>query len=247
MKTHCTRRRASGFSLLEFIAVLVAVALLAVLSLVGLVVARNKAQRLNCADNLKEAGIAFETWREEHNGNYPMQVALTNSDAMKLLGSGNAYVLWRSIGVLWPTNWLSTNWHASIQSGWDSQTNHDLFQKSLYCPADVNRTYATNFWDFTDANVSYFFNLDAAGNHPQMILDGDDNLAMDGVQVKPGILNLGDNNSVTWIKKRHQGVGNIGLVDGSVQQVTIGGLSTAILNSTNGVPTNAVTPRWVIP
>ena len=100
---------------------------------------------------------------------------------------------------------------------------------------------------FSDANISYFFSLDAAEIYPQMILDGDDNLAVDGVPVKPGILNIWPNNAITWTKERHRRVGNIGMADGSVQQVTIAGLNSAIVNSTNGVPTSAVTPRWVIP
>jgi prepilin-type processing-associated H-X9-DG protein len=70
---------------------------------------------------------------------------------------------------------------------------------------------------------------------------------VDGVPVKPGILNLGSSNAVAWTKERHGRVGNLGMADGSVQQVTIAGLNSAFVNSTNGVPTNAVTARWVIP
>jgi hypothetical protein len=117
----------------------------------------------------------------------------------------------------------------------------------LYCPADTTRMAATNFMDFSDANISYFFSLDAAEAYPQMILDGDDNLMVNGVQVKPGILNLWTNAAVAWTKERHRFNGNLGLADGSVQQVTIAGLNLAIAFSTNGVPTNNAPNRWVIP
>jgi prepilin-type processing-associated H-X9-DG protein len=116
----------------------------------------------------------------------------------------------------------------------------------LYCPADVDRTYATNFVDITDANISYFFSLDATNIYPQMILTGDANLAVDGVHVKPGILIVSTNNTIAWTKKRHQGYGNIGLVGGSVLQVTSEGLNSGIVG-TPGTPTNHITPRLVIP
>ena len=100
---------------------------------------------------------------------------------------------------------------------------------------------------FSDANISYFFSLDAVETYPQMILDGDDNLAVDGARVKPGILILGTNRTIAWTKERHKGAGNIGMADGSAQQVTIAGLNSAIDNCANGIPSNAISPRWVIP
>ena len=47
-------------------------------------------------------------------------------------------------------------------------------------------------------------------SYPQMILDGDDNLAVDGVRVKPGDLKLWPNSSIAWTKERHRFNGNIG-------------------------------------
>jgi prepilin-type processing-associated H-X9-DG protein len=153
-----------------------------------------------------------------------MQFALTNSETMKLVGNGNAYLLWQTM-----SNELST-------------------PKILHCPQDKQRTEAMSFSQgFSDANISYFFSLDAAEANPQMILDGDDNLAVDGVQVKPGILNLWTTSAIAWTKERHGGSGNIGLADGSAQQVTSAGLNRAIADSTNGVPTNNAPNRWVFP
>ena len=78
-----------------------------------------------------------------------------------------------------------------------------------------------------------------------MILDGDDNLAVNGVRVKPGILNLPITNSLAWTKERHHGVGNIGMADGSVQQTTGNTLNSAVVNATNGAPVSSY--GWVIP
>ncbi len=120
--------------------------------------------------------------------------------------------------------------------------------KVLYCPDDKRRKAATTFSQgFSDANISYFFSLDAAEAYPQMILDGDDNLMVNGVQVKPGILNLWTNSTVAWTKERHRFNDNIGLADGSVMQATSEGLSSAFVSSTSGIITNNVPIRWVIP
>ena len=78
-----------------------------------------------------------------------------------------------------------------------------------------------------------------------MILDGDDNLANNGMRVKPGILNLPTTNSLAWTRERHRGAGDIGMADGSVLQTTPATLNAAIINATNGAP--VTTYRWVIP
>jgi len=144
------------------------------------------------------------------------------ANAAVLIGNGNACVLWQIM------------------------SNELASPIILRCPADTKRTAATNFnVGFTDANISHFFSLDAADTYPQMILDGDDNLAINGVRVKPGILNLPITNSLAWTKERHHGVGNIGMADGSVMQTTPAILNSAVIAATNGAP--ASTYRLVIP
>jgi prepilin-type processing-associated H-X9-DG protein len=224
MKIHCTRHRASGFNLIGLLVTIGVVVLLVAVLLPALAAAKRKSSRINCTGNLKQVGVAFRLWEGDNDDKYPMQVLLTNSEPLKLVTSGNAYLLWQTM-----SNELGT-------------------PKILHCPNDQQRTNALSFSQgFSDANISYFFSLDAAETYPQMIMTGDDNLAVNGVRVKPGILNLSINSPVTWTKERHKSNGNIGMADGSAMQVTIAGLRTAIAASTNGVPTNAIPPRWVIP
>jgi hypothetical protein len=218
------RHRTSGFNLIGLLVIIGAVVLLVAVLLPALAAVKKKTAKINCFSNLKQVSIAFRLWEEDNGDQYPMQVVLTNSETMKLVINGNAYLLWQTM-----SNELST-------------------PKILHCPNDEQRTNALSFSQgFSDANISYFFNLDAAETYPQMIMTGDDNLAVDGVPVKPGILNLWPNTTVAWTKKRHQDCGNIGMADGSAMQVTSAGLNLAIAASTNGVPTNAIPPRWVIP
>ena len=49
------------------------------------------------------------------------------------------------------------------------------------------------------------------------LLSGDANLLIGGVEVKPGLWELGTNQPVGWSRARHVLQGNIGLADGSVQ------------------------------
>jgi prepilin-type processing-associated H-X9-DG protein len=224
MKARHTSRRASGFNLTGLLVIIAAVVLLAALLLPALAAAKKKSSRLGCVGNLKQVGIAFRLWEGDNGDKYPMQVVLTNSETMNWVTNGSAYLLWQTM-----SNELST-------------------PKILHCPNDQQRTSAMSFSEgFSDANISYFFSLDAAETYPQMILDGDDNLAVDGVRVKPGILTLEANRTVAWTKERHKGAGNIGMADGSAQQATTAGLNSAIVAIAVGVLTNAVTPRWVIP
>jgi prepilin-type processing-associated H-X9-DG protein len=156
---------------------------------------------------------------------------------MKLIGSGNAYVLWRSLSGCAPSNWLSANWYASGKVG-STDSGYLLTPKYLRCPADSKRTAQTNFMNLRDANISYFFSLDAMETYPQMILDGDDNLVVDGERAKPGTLIFTTNSGVVWTKERHYLAGNIGMADGSVQQGTSASLSSVIVA---GVPVSPLT------
>jgi len=210
-------------TLIEVLVIIAVVAVLVVLLLVpALNVAKRKAERIQCVNNLMQINVALKVWEGDNGDKYPMQFALTNSETMKLTGSSNAYVFWQTV-----SNQLSTPF-------------------MLHCPADTNSFPATNFAvGFSDANISYFFSLDTADTYPQMILDGDDNLAVNGVRVKPGIFNLPATHSLAWTEERHGRVGNIGMADGSVQQTIGNTLNSAVVNATNGAP--VATYRWVIP
>jgi prepilin-type N-terminal cleavage/methylation domain-containing protein len=225
MKPQHTTNRTRGFTWVELLVVIGVVALLAALLLPALAAAKRKAARIQCVNNLKEIGDpAMRLWIGDHSDKYPGELAVTNDSVMELLGSGNTYVLWQSM-----SNELGT-------------------PKILFCPADTNHIAATNFTTgFSDNNISYFFSLDAVEIYPQMILNGDDNLTVGGVHVRPGILSFGTNAPIAWTDERHRRVGNIGMADGSAQQLTSEGLNSAVVSSVSGVPTNAAANRWVIP
>jgi competence protein ComGC len=224
MKPRFSHQRNRALTLTKVLVVVAVVIFLIGFLLPALVAAKQKARRIACINNLKEIGVGSRLWEGNYNDKYPMQVSVTNGGAMEAIGAGNAYVFWQTM------------------------SNQLISPKNLHCPADTSRIAATNFSiGFSDANISYFINLDAAETYPQMIMVGDDNLLVDGKPVQPGILNLMTGTTIAWTKDRHHGVGNIGLADGSAQQVTGDGLNSAVGSSTSGFPTNNAANRWLIP
>lgn len=216
MKIPCAPLNDKAFTLIEMLLVIFMIAVLAVLLLPSLA-GSHKSTRIYCVNNLKQIGLAFRIWEGDNGDKYPMEISATNINTMESITSGRAYLLWQIM-----SNELGT-------------------PKILYCPADTAKAAATNFTTgFSDANISYFFNLDGNKASPQIILTGDDNLAVNDVPVRTGILTLSTNSLVAWTSARHKFVGNIGIADGSVQQVNTQGLLSAI--------SNAVAPnRFVIP
>jgi type II secretory pathway pseudopilin PulG len=218
MKTQRTSRGGRGFTRMELVVVICVVAVVAVLLLPALAASKRKSSKINCVQNLKQIGLAFRIWEGDNADKNPMQLAATNDAMMKLIRGGSSYILWQTM-----SNELGT-------------------PKILLCPLDTEHIAATNFSaGFSDANISYFLNFDTSDAYPQMILSGDDNLAVNGVRVRPGILNLSSNASVAWTKERHGGAGNLGLSDGSVQTTAAWALQSALVN------TGTATNRLVIP
>jgi competence protein ComGC len=231
MKTQRTTRASRAFTLTELLVVICLGALVAALLLPALAAAKRKNSKIGCVNNLMCIGLSFRIWEGDNGDKYPMQVSVTNGGAMELAVAGNASAIFRVM-----SNELST-------------------PKILVCPNDTGRHYATNFTtDLNHQTISYFVGLDAEDKYPQMILSGDDNLAVNGIRVQPGILNLSTNVSVEWtenerhgqpqqwsFRNQHLRIGNIGLADDSVQTTTTSALKSALAN------TGAATNRLVIP
>jgi hypothetical protein len=208
--------------------------MLVALLLPALARAKARSSRINCVNNLKQIGVAFVSWSLDSSRQYqqyPMQVSVTNGGTMELVDSG---VVYRHFQVM--SNELST-------------------PKILVCPYDSTRptssTFAStvpagsaNTTPFTnDANVSYFVGVDASAAFPSMLLTGDGNIAREGMVPKSGLQTFARNSDISWYRPQHERgrKGNIGLADGSVQQVTTPELRKVLLGT--GVETN----RLVIP
>jgi len=208
MKLQRMNKRSRAFTLIEVLVVIVGVAaILLWLSLPSGPRAGAKAVRINCENNLKQVGLAFRVWEGDNGDHYPMK-GLTNE--LGVMEVPKATDVFRYFQVM--SNELSN-------------------PKVLICPTD-KRSEADSFTLLNNTNTSYFVGLDAADeSDTNMLLTGDRNLVVDGVSVGAGLLTLGSTNQVGWSGTMHKNAGNIGLADGSVQQLTSSGLQAAIAHS----------------
>jgi competence protein ComGC len=205
MKTSSGRFSNQGFTLVGLIIIVAVLAILAAMLLPALASAKRKSKRINCVNNLKQDGLAFRLWEGDNGDKYPMAVSTNKNGTMEYAEDGNAF---RHFQVM--SNELST-------------------PKILVCPAD-NRNAAASFARLKNQNVSYFVGLDATEVRPQMLLTGDRNVTNGMVPVR-SVLELRPGIPAGWTEAMHNGQGNVGLSDGSVQQVTTDGLRHVIKNS----------------
>ena len=190
MKTQCSRNRA--FTLVELVLVVVVLGLLATLVLrgQGLTESRVTRDRIVCANNLKQVGLAFRMWSNDHEENFPWRYDAAKQGTREAIEKEEP---WRHFLAL---------------------TNELPNPKVLACPADDRRP-VTNYLRLAITNVSYFVGLDADEILPRTILSGDRNVT-NGIAPKKGVMELTDTPPAGWTEHLHNGKGNIGFGDGSV-------------------------------
>jgi len=212
MKLRIEKQRLRAMTALEVLVVVVCVLVLIAMLLPILASSRRRASRINCVSNLKQVNLSLRIWAGDNNNQYPMSVSITNGGGMEAINAGNPDRCFQVI------------------------SNEICTTMIFVCPCDPDRTFATNFDELNGSHISYFLSVDARETYPQMILDGDDNFAVNGKPVNSGILDLSSNPGIAWSGNRHRYVGNIGLADGSVEQQSLTGLQNTIQYSTNGTP-----------
>jgi competence protein ComGC len=197
-------KSARAFTMTELLLILAGLAILAVIFLPALARSNARSSKLGCSNNLKQVGLAFRTWAIDNNEHFPMQVSVTNEGTMELTSSEAVFP-----HFLVMSNELST-------------------PKILVCPADEERTYATNFTSgLSDKNISYFVDLDSVPADGAGLLCGDRNLAN-----KPAaggrFVSVSNGTSIGWTKDIHSRKGYLCFGDGRVEGVRNGGPLTTV-------------------
>ncbi len=158
-----------------------------------------------------QIGISFRIWEGDHTNLYPMSISTNFGGTLEYVERGETF---RHFQVM--SNELAT-------------------PIVLICPADVRRP-AKDFWfAFGNTNISYFVSVDADDSRPQDLLSGDRNI-VGGTKLANGILEITTNQLVGWSSEMHNGVGNIGIADGSVQTTSSSFLRQMLVQS--GIATN---------
>ena len=147
---------------------------------------------------MKVVGLAFRIFATDHAGRLPYELNSEQGGTQEI--SSDPSRIWQQFTIL--SNEIST-------------------PLILKCPSDGDRQRLNGFAGFTNNRyLSYFLRLGADTEDPRSILAGDRNLVLNGRSLSNEVLAVGTNAILGFDRRIHNQEGNIGLADGSVQQVS---------------------------
>ena len=203
---HKNRR---AMTLIDVLIVILTMALVVTFLVVGGLPRRARCRlRISCVNNLRQVGLAFRMWANDHGDKFPWNVPSKDGGTLEF---SNSVQVWR---------------HFDIAS------NELNSPRVLSCPLDTGRI-RTNVWPIANQKISYFIGLDADETKPNSILSGDRNLSTNNL-ILSGVVSFQSAGAVRWTSTIHTNEGDIGLADGSGQQVAGRALFQCITNA--GLP-----------
>jgi len=217
MKKPSFKGVAEAFTLVELLVVAAILAILAALFVPALDNKPGRATIPHCMSNLKQIGYAIRMFSWDNNGQFPLQVSITNGGSLELMGSNSPALHFQSL-----SNYLARNWRV------------------FWCPADESKQPLTNNSVLSDCDVRYFLSVDATRKITDAFHAGDRNLEVAGQPVKPGLFALTTNAAVRWAREMHSKrvgtrCGNILFTDNHVEYLRAS-LSAAVQRQ--GLATN---------
>ncbi len=148
----------AGFALagliMGYIGVVATLLILPAMLLPALARAKDRAQRISCANNMKQIGLAFRVWAIDHDDAFPFNVSTNQGGTLELSRPGSDGFDRNAV------------FHLGIMS------NELSTPKILVCPADSKQQPALDFQSLQAANVSYLVRsgTNVSDANPQMVL-----------------------------------------------------------------------------
>lgn len=149
MRTHGKR----GLSLVEVLLVIATVVLVAAIFLPRLARRNVRSSRISCTSQLKQIGLAFRLFSNDHNDQFPFAVSNELGGTFTFANSPQVF------------------------RHYEAMSNELVTPKVLICSTDSGKLRATDFLTpLANSNISYFVGLGADESKPQRILSGDRNI-----------------------------------------------------------------------
>jgi len=159
--------------------------------------------RINCASNLKQIVLGFAMWSNDREGHFPWQVSTNEGGTLEYAESREVF------------------------RHFVAASNELNSPKLLACPDDKQRSRTTAFDFVSNANLSYFVEINMSSN--QVYFSGDRFLSTNE-SVRSGLMTISTAKSLRWVPGAHVKSGNVGFSDGSVAHTANGQLGATFTN-----------------
>jgi type II secretory pathway pseudopilin PulG len=168
--------------------VIAIIAILASMLLPALARAKQKAQRINCVNNLKQVGTAYRLWANDNGDRYPAQQTAALGGWQDLVNLGTEADKYTYYNYTIMQNEMGESAKIVMCPSDDRIPNTNFYPSSADSPTPTTLypgqpTYGT----FNNTNVTYWVGPGASDSYPQAILGGDRNLGcIGGTGAAPG-------------------------------------------------------------